>query len=425
MGKGPRGKRSIGADGTVTVAAKNANGSGSVYFEHPSQRGDGRVIAGRWRASYLDRDGRHRIVSAPTRATVEVKRAAAVADVARSPLRSSRFTRRTTLAELAAWWLDTVARHQVKTSTLDSYTKFTSYLVDELGPVAVVDIGAETLSVWQSALLDRFAPFTVQNCRKVCRQVFTEAVKVGLIAANPFDLVKAPPARRVNPGRALTPVEARQLISAASGLRFGAAVTLLFSQGWRVSEVLGLAWEDLDLDAGTARVRRGAAYTPSAGMVLGTTKTAGAEGTHHLAPVAITQLRSRRAAQAAERLAAGATWQTHTYDGQPLSLVFTTAKGGLVNRQAVTKAIAHAATLAGLDPQGLATHAGRRTVITALYADGGVDLADVARHVGHSDTATTAGYVRNLGTRPVDTARRAAQLLDPSINTSPEAAGHG
>ena len=123
------------------------------------------------------------------------------------------------------------------------------------------------------------------------------------------------------------------------------------------------------------------------------------------------------AAQAAERLAAGAAWQTHTYDGQPVSLVFTTAMGGLVNRQAVTKAIARAAEVAGLDPGGLATHAGRRTVITALYADGGVDLADVARHVGHSDTATTAGYVRNLGTRPVDTARRAAQLLDPSITS--------
>ena len=205
------------------------------------------------------------------------------------------------------------------------------------------------------------------------------------------------------------------MISAASTLRLGAAITFLFSQGWRVSEVLGLAWEDLDLDAGTARVCRGASYTPSTGTVLGTTKTVGAEGTHHLAPVAIAQLRARRATQAAERLAAGAAWRTQTYDGQPVSLVFTTATGGLVNRQAVTKAIARAAEVAGLDPAGLATHAGRRTVITALYADGGVDLADVARHVGHSATATTAGYVRNLGTRPVDTARRAAQLLDPSI----------
>ncbi len=54
----------------------------------------------------------------------------------------------------------------------------------------------------------------------------------------------------MNAGRALTPDEAKALIRAAEPLRLGAAVTLLFSQGWRASEVLGLAWEDLDLDAG-------------------------------------------------------------------------------------------------------------------------------------------------------------------------------
>ena len=94
---------------------------------------------------------------------------------------------------------------------------------------------------------------------------------------------------------------------------------------------------------------------------------------------------------------------------------FTTAAGRLVNRQSVVKAIEHAARAAGLDPQGLATHTGRRTVITALYADGGLDLADIARHVGHVDTSTTAGYVRSLGSRPRDTALRAAQLLDPTM----------
>jgi len=94
-------------------------------------------------------------------------------------------------------------------------------------------------------------------------------------------------------------------------------------------------------------------------------------------------------------------------------MVFTTAAGEFANRQAVVKTIERAAKAAGIDPKGLATHSGRRTVITALYADGGLDLADIARHV---DTATTAEYVRSLGNRPRDTAWRAAQLLDPTID---------
>lgn len=81
------------------------------------------------------------------------------------------------------------------------------------------------------------------------------------------------------------------------------------------------------------------------------------------------------------------------------------------------KTIERSAKAAGIDPTGLATHSGRRTVITALYADGGLDLADIARHVGHGDTATTAEYVRSLGHRPRDTAWWAAQLFDPTVQT--------
>lgn len=179
--------------------------------------------------------------------------------------------------------------------------------------------------------------------------------------------------------------------------------------------MLGLAWEDLDLDAATAQVRRGAAYTPSVGVVLGTTKTSGAEGVHHLAPTSVRHLRSRLAEQQAER---AEDWPIHTYGGSVIHPVFTKSDGQLVTRQAITKVVERAAVRAGLDPSGLATHTGRRTVITVLYADRGVDLADVARHVGHSNTATTASYVKSLGKRPESTAKRAAELLDPSLTRS-------
>lgn len=94
--------------------------------------------------------------------------------------------------DLLAWWLDSVARHRVKTSTLDSYRRFASYLADGIGTWRIVDVGPEALTDWQARLLDRYAPFTVLNCRKVCRQAFREAVKLDLIVTNPFDLVDAP-----------------------------------------------------------------------------------------------------------------------------------------------------------------------------------------------------------------------------------------
>lgn len=415
MPRGPKGKRVVAGDG-YSVAAKNSNGVGSVYFEPPSTRTDGTVVKGRWRATYVDLDGTIKRVSGPTRALAESRRDELVNALGRrrSPT-TSRFSITTTVQELSDWWLESVARHQVRESSLATYRKSVAYFVEKLGHARVIDVGPETVTVWQSALLDRLAPYTVLSSRKACRQVFAEAVKMGLIATNPFDLVHAPRAEGVKEGRALSAADARQLVTAAAPIRLGVAVTLLFCQGWRVSEVLGLAWDDLDLEAGTAHIRRAATHSAGSGVTFGPTKTSGAQGLHHLAPIAVAQLRAHRAQQAAERLALGSAWPEHTYQGKPISPVFTNTAGGLVNRQAITKVIQRTAQRAGLDPTGLATHAGRRTVITALYADGGLDLTDVARHVGHSNPSTTAGYVKSLGQRPAATARRAAELLDPTM----------
>lgn len=396
MPRKPRGKRTTSGDGSMTVASKNPNGDGSVFYEPPTVRASGQSRPGRWRATFVDSDGKTRRVAAPTRAEAEARRAERMEVVQRSVPVASRFDSGTTVNQLLDWWLETVARHQVKTSTLDSYRRFAGYLASGVGTLRVIDVTPETLAAWQSELLDRYAPYTVLNCRKVCRQAFLEAVKLRLIPTNPFDLVKAPRAKAASSGRALSPGEAKALITAAQDMRLGAAVTLLFCQGWRVSEVLGLAWEDVDLDLGTARIRRGAAYSSTTGTVLGTTKTSGAEGIHYLAPISVACLRRRNTAQTEERERCGDDWATHHYEGQDLNMVFTNRRGGLVNRQNVVKTIERAATKAEIDPKGIATHTGRRTVITALYADGNLDLADVARHVGHADPSTTS-FASHLG----------------------------
>ncbi len=144
MPRKPRAKRSTTATGHVEVVSKNANGDGSVYFEPARMANDGKVRAGYWRASYRNADGERRTVSGPTRVQAEARREAKLAEIAAMPAVGSRFSRATTVAELTDWWLDSVARHQVKTSTLDSYRKFASYLADDIGTHAVVDVGPDS-----------------------------------------------------------------------------------------------------------------------------------------------------------------------------------------------------------------------------------------------------------------------------------------
>jgi integrase len=221
-------------------------------------------------------------------------------------------------------------------------------------------------------------------------------------------------------GATLERDETRALLDAASEHRLAAAVALLFLQGWRVSEVLGLAWEDVDLQAGTAHMRRASVYVDGRGQQLGPTKTEGARGEHWLMPTVVTLLRKRHEIQAIER-AAASEWQIHEYEGEDVNLVFTTPSGGLVLRQTIAKLVKQAAKTAGIEA-GLGTHAGRRTVVTSLFVDGNEALEDIARFVGHAKPSTTAGYVKRLGRRPEAVARRAAKVLDTHAEDDPPTA---
>ena len=116
-------------------------------------------------------------------------------------------------------------------------------------------------------------------------------------------------------------------------------------------------------------------------------------------------LRERRKAQAAQRLSAGPEWEQQTYNGKPIDLVFTTPTGGLVLRQAITKAISTAAGCAGIDPKKLGTHAGRRSVVTALYADAGESIEEIARL--RSRLVGDDGRVRTRPREPADGLRAA------------------
>ena len=219
----------------------------------------------------------------------------------------------------------------------------------------------------------------------------------------------------------LTADEVVRLIAEVDHHRYAAVVAIMFTVGLRVSEVLGLAWCDIDLDAGTAHVRR-AVVAGEDGRRFGPTKTEGATGVHHLAEGTVERCAPGRAQQAEERLLAGPLWRTHTYESQPLDPVFTKPDGGLVARQQIDKLLRRAAEKVGIDATRLGTHVGRRTVVTALYT-AGTDIGDIARHVGHASPATTSRYVASLGERPLKTARLAAQLLDTPMSRSTEQCG--
>ena len=427
MPRKPTGKRVRRDDGTFVVVNKAANKAGSVFHvpERRSSLPDGRVRTRRahWRATYQDPvTGLARAVSAPTRDEAVRRRDLAITNASQRAPRSKRFGNTTTVAVLADWWITNHAP-RLRSGSVDKYRDRLGRL-GSLADLAITDVTAEQVADWQTRLLTEprsngrpLSATTVADTRITVRQVFSAAVDLELIRANPVDRVKPPKVKR-SVGRVLSPDEVSQLMTETDRHRYGAVVAIMFTVGLRVSEVLGLAWSDIDLDAGTAHVRR-AVVDGDNGRRLGPTKTEGAIGVHHLAPGAIERLRMWRARQAEERLAAGPLWRTHRYESQQLDPVFTKPDGGLVARQQIDKLLRRAAEKVGIDATRLGTHVGRRTVVTTLYA-AGTDIADISRHVGHASPTTTTRYVASLGERPQKTARLAAQLLDTPVATSAE-----
>ena len=110
-------------------------------------------------------------------------------------------------------------------------------------------------------------------------------------------------------------------LEAARGNRLEALYVLAVTAGLRIGELLGLKWEDIDLDAEILRVRR----TKSRAKT-GPTFTAPKNGKGRqlrLTRRAVESLKSHKAAQNAERLGIGDLWQDNglvfcTMGGKPL-----------------------------------------------------------------------------------------------------------
>jgi integrase len=146
----------------------------------------------------------------------------------------------------------------------------------------------------------------VQQVHAVLRNALAAAVREELISRNVAKLVKMPgPSYDVN--RGLTLDQARKLLVTAADDRLHALYVLALVLGLRRGELLGLRWDDVDLDAGTLRVRHNLQRVGGE-LRLVAPKTKKSERTVPLLDLCADALRTHRDRQQIERSAAGLEW---------------------------------------------------------------------------------------------------------------------
>lgn len=170
---------------------------------------------------------------------------------------------------LISWlreWLHTYAKPTLRPATFTNYeVNIERHFNTELGKVTLKNISTRMLQNFFNEKLvsgraDKksggLSPKTLKNMRYMLHVALDQACYDQLISFNPVDGVRLPvpdnPEQRV-----LRPEEKERVCAHAATIRTLAAqgVVLLLTCGLRRGELLGLQWQDVDLESGIIKIR--------------------------------------------------------------------------------------------------------------------------------------------------------------------------
>jgi integrase len=281
------------------VAKRRGNGEGSIY-----KRNDGR-----WVGQYLVHTvngPKYRYLYGKTRREVDEKLTKAKAERNGGLVFDAGAL---TLAEYMDRWLNESARNRLRPKTYKDYAGLTRvHIVPGLGRIKLKKLTPLHVQQFYGAKLESgLSKRTVEYLHAVLHAALKQAVRWELVPRNVTEAVD-PPRPEKKERSTFTLEQARLFLQAARGDRFEALYVLVIQTGMRRGELLGLRWDDVDLEKGLLHVRQ--ALAPD-GKYFGYPKTAKGRRRLRLTPEAVDALKRHRVAQKEERLRQGSSWRDH------------------------------------------------------------------------------------------------------------------
>jgi integrase len=301
------------------LSRKRGNGEGTIH-----RRKDGG-----WCAQYIlfTAEGRKRkTLYGKTRAEAGGKLAKALSDREGGLAFDAK---NLSLGEYLNLWLEDSVRNTVRTTTFERYEQIARlHICPELGPLKLKAVTpAHIRGLYRNKLSSGLSPRTVQYIHVTLHKALKQAVLDGLIPQKTAEAVKPPQVRREEM-RPLTPEQVKALLEAARGDRLEALYLLAVTTGLRQGELLGLKWEDVDLEEGKLQVRRTLA-TAKGGPALTAPKTIKSRRSVSLTRSSVDALKSHLKRQLEEIDRAGSLWQEN-------GLIFASEEGQPLKRRNVT-----------------------------------------------------------------------------------------
>lgn len=313
-----------------------------------------------------------------------------------------------TVADMLDRWIESVET-QVRPVTLRGYRSNVRKLKKAIGSIKVTELRPEHLTkAYAGAMASgTVSAYVAVNMHRVISQALSHAVRLNLVQRNVAMVVK-PPRPKKRETATLTPDDVARLLDKAQGSEIQPLIVLTLATGLRRSEVCGLQWRDIDLDAAELRVERGLHVLKGGEVVYEAPKSSTSRRVVALPPSACIALRAHRESMEALAVDLGAELQPETpvfmrFDGSPMRPDTVSHQFGKFAKDA--------------ELEGIHFHSLRHSHATLMLAQD-VHPLIVSRRLGHSQISVTLDLYSHPG---MDLQQKAAEAFDVALK--PKRAG--
>jgi len=238
-----------------------------------------------WLVDYKDQQGRRRARQFATK-----KEAEYYADRARDEIRQGRHTHdrdSITVAVAADLWIAAGEAENLERSTIKRYRELSNlHILPKFGALKLSQLTKAQVIEWRQELLTAKSRSMANKIIRALSAILSNAMEIGAISQNVASDVKVGRAKR-DAERVEPPArdDLKKMIEAATDDERPFILTAI-TTGLRSSELRGLCWRDIDLNAGTLTVRQRADQWG----VLGSPKSEAGRRTIPLPPQLVVEL---------------------------------------------------------------------------------------------------------------------------------------
>jgi integrase len=277
-------------------------------------------------------------------------------------------------------WLVEYARPNTAPKTFRRYEQIVRvHLLPSLGSIPLTKLRPLHIQQVYAQVREKgLSARTALHCHRVLREALQHALRWQLIGRNPADSVEPPRPMR-HEIAALSPDDAQRILEVSEATPYGNLVHLALMTGLRQGELLGLRWQDVDLEASVLHVRQTCQWLSGEGFIFRQPKTYRGTRPVALSRATVERLRQHRRRQLEERLAAGPAYEDN-------DLVFANAMGAPVHPTNLRRAWLAVAREAGL---GHLRFHDLRHAHASLLLQQGVHPKIVSERLGHSGVGIT------------------------------------